>query len=274
MKAELISLAKHVLENSFAVDPPFSIYSAHQVQIIQNVPILKPLLIFVLSGLKAFGKHGDIQCLAGEFILLSASTQMDMRNIPHQEEYFAVLIDCEYADFHDLPQGFGVPKPYVKGEVDPALALALKQFIEISSVAPLVVTSDRKKELLKLIYHAGYSDISNLYKHLTISEKVQSLLCENRLQDYTAEQIASSLFMSVSTLRRKLKRESDCLSEIKHRVRLAHGLHLIQTTHWSIGHIASECGYVSASRFTEQFKHRFGMTPRAIRKTKLHVESE
>lgn len=269
-----MNLAKHVLENSLAIDPPFSIYSAHQTQMIHNVPILKPLLIFVLSGLKALGKHGDTQCLAGEFLLLSASTQIDMRNIPHQKEYFAVLVDCEYADFHDLPQGLSTPKPYVKGKVDPALALALKQFIEISSIAPAGVTADRKKELLKLIYHAGYSDISNLHKHLTTSEKVQSLLCENIVQDYTAEQIASSLFMSVSTLRRKLKSESDCLSEIKHRVRLAHGLHLIQTTHWNIGHIANECGYVSASRFTEQFKHRFGMTPRDIRKTKLHVEGE
>lgn len=274
MKTEIMALAKHTLKEHISEGLLFSIYSARQTQIIHNVPILKPLLIFVLNGLKEVGHSGDIQCLAGEFILLSASKNIDMRNIPHQELYFAVLIDCEYTDFHDLPQNFGSPKPYVKGKVSPALEIAIKQFIEISSIAPKAVIADRKKELLKLIYDAGYYDISNIYKYLTISEKVQSLLCENISEEHTAEQIASSLFMSLSTLRRKLKSESESLHTIKHRVRLAHGLHLVQTTNLSIGHIASQCGYVSPSRFSEQFKYRFGLTPRDIRKTKLHVESE
>ena len=60
--------------------------------------------------------------------------------------------------------------------------------------------------------------------------------------------------MSSSTLRRKLKSEGNSIQDIRNRVRLGHGLHLIQTTNNSIGNIAFECGYQSQSRFTEQFK--------------------
>ena len=60
--------------------------------------------------------------------------------------------------------------------------------------------------------------------------------------------------MSSSTLRRKLKSEGNSIQDIRNRVRLGHGLHLLQTTNSSIGNIAFECGYQSQSRFTEQFK--------------------
>ncbi|WP_084683746.1 helix-turn-helix domain-containing protein [Psychromonas hadalis] len=47
------------------------------------------------------------------------------------------------------------------------------------------------------------------------------------------------------------------------------GIHLLQTTHFSIGLISEKCGYQSQSRFTDRFKTLFGLTPSELRKTKM-----
>lgn len=59
------------------------------------------------------------------------------------------------------------------------------------------------------------------------------------------------------------------MQEIKDQARLGLGLHLLQTTHYSIVLIAEKCGYKSQSRFTDRFKERFGLTLSELQKTKM-----
>ncbi len=94
----LISLAKKSLVVHSNLNLPFAVYSAYQEQKITNVPISKPLLIIVLSGFKELGKTENIKCVAGSFIFLANSSSIDMRNIPDQEEYFALLIEFDFED--------------------------------------------------------------------------------------------------------------------------------------------------------------------------------
>ena len=105
----IIVVAKKAIKNQSQL--PFSVYSSHKEQMITNVPIIKPLLIFILSGTKQLGKSGSVECLSGSFVFLSNSPRIDMRNIPIQAEYFAVLIDFEHEDFSELPKS---PAPYKK----------------------------------------------------------------------------------------------------------------------------------------------------------------
>lgn len=265
----LTSLAKKAIHSHNNLNLPFSIYSAYKEQKIRNVPITKPLLIAILSGVKELGRTENIVCEAGSFIFLSNSASIDMRNIPNQEEYFALLIEFDFDDFKDLPTSSGTPKKFVQGQLNALLENALSQFIDFSLIAPSSVFKFRRRELLELIYHSGYTDISSLNMTTSLSEKVQALISDHLSTELTAEFIASQVFMSSSTLRRKLKSEGNSIQDIRNRVRLGHGLHLIQTTNNSIGNIAFECGYQSQSRFTEQFKNLFGITPRELRKTKM-----
>ena len=265
----LTSLSKKAINLHNNLNLPFSIYSAYKEQKIRNVPITKPLLIAILSGVKELGRTENIICEAGSFIFLSNSASIDMRNIPNQEEYFALLIEFDFDDFKDLPNPSGTSKKFVQGQLNALLENALSQFIDFSPIAPPSVFKFRRRELLELIYHAGYTDISNLKMTTSLSDKVQTLISDHLSTELTAEFIASQLFMSSSTLRRKLKSEGNSIQDIRNRVRLGHGLHLIQTTKTSIGNIAFECGYQSQSRFTEQFKNLFGITPRELRKTKM-----
>lgn len=264
---KIIVVAKKTIKNQSQFS--FSVYSSYKEQIITNVPIVKSLLIFILSGTKQLGKDGLVECQSGSFVFLSNSLRIDMRNIPIQEEYFAVLIDFDKKDFSELPKSPAPHKKYFQGEINPVLASALCQFMEFSSIAPSQVMRLRKREMLEIIYHSGYTDICNIVEPPSLSEKVQSMISNDLSCDWPVDLIASNLFMSVSTLRRKLKNEDNNIQDIRNRARLGYGLHLLQTTQFHIGNIAEQCGYQSQSRFTEQFKLLFGMTPREIRKTKM-----
>ncbi|WP_462154574.1 helix-turn-helix domain-containing protein [Pseudoalteromonas piscicida] len=57
-------------------------------------------------------------------------------------------------------------------------------------------------------------------------------------------------------------------------MKLGHGLHLIQTSYEPIGLIAEKCGYSSSSRFTDRFKQLYGLTPSALRKTRMSDSGE
>lgn len=98
----LTSLSKKAINLHNNLNLSFSIYSAYKEQKIRNVPITKPLLIAILSGVKELGRTENIVCEAGSFIFLSNSASIDMRNIPNQEEYFSLLIEFDFDDFKDL----------------------------------------------------------------------------------------------------------------------------------------------------------------------------
>lgn len=263
----VISAAKKTIKKQMSL--PFSIYSAYKEQMITNVPVIKPLLIFILNGKKQLGKNKPVECQAGTFVFLSNSPRVDMRNIPIQEEYFAILIDFEHEDFAELPKNPGPEIEYIQGEINPVIESSLLQYIEFSSIAPSKVMKHRKRELLEILYHSGYIGVCNIDEPPSLSEKVHAMISNDLTFDWPVDLIASNLFMSSSTLRRKLKAEGNNIQDIRNRSRLGHGLHLLQTSHFNIGNIAEQCGYQSQSRFTEQFKLLFGMTPREIRKSKM-----
>ena len=157
---ELIKSAKKSLDEKKAL--PFSVYSSIKEQRILNVPVAKPLLIFILGGVKKLGKDNEVVCPAGTFVFLSNSPTINMRNIPDDEEYFAVLIDFDYADFNQFKLKQTNRKKYIQGDIDSVLAKTLQQFIELSTFAPSEAWHFRKKELLQIIYHSGYADVCAL----------------------------------------------------------------------------------------------------------------
>lgn len=247
---------------------PFSIYSAPKEQFIENVPAIKPLLIFILGGVKKLGKE-CVVCPTGSFVFLSNHPNVDMRNIPCDDDYLAILIEFEYSDFNQFKCKQKAQKKYFQGEVDTLLQLALKQYIELSLLTSASALQFRKQELLQLLYLSGYEEVSAIAAPPTLSQKVYELINKEVANDWNVKRLAEHLFISESTLRRKLKVEGTSVKAIRNRTRLGYGLHLIQTTVEDIGSIAMRCGYQSPSRFTEQFKQRFNMTPTELRRTRL-----
>tara|TARA_B100000745_G_scaffold26448_1_gene17241 strand:+ start:2852 stop:3679 length:828 start_codon:yes stop_codon:yes gene_type:complete len=271
----LIDLAKS--QPASPNEAPFAIYSSLKEQCICNVPIVNPMLVLVLSGAKQLGRGDPVTCHSGHFVFLSNTPDLDMRNIPNSEEYFAVLIEFEYGDFTPFQPTEKRCKTneststhsYVMGAIDGKLEKALAQFFELPHFATAEIIKLRKQELLWHIYLAGHQKIGTIAAPPSLSHQVQRLISAEIAKDWSAQELAAKLCLSESTLRRKLKAEGTGLQILKNQLKLGYGLHLIQTTMGQIGLIAEQCGYQSQSRFTDQFKQLFGMTPSELRKTRI-----
>lgn len=259
------------VKNIIAVehDLPFAVYSSIKEQNLLNVPIVKPLLIVVLSGSKEFGKHSEVTCHSGDFIFLSDSPAINMRNIPKDKEYFALLIEFDYQDFYGFQLSAFSKQYFTVGKTTLVLEKCLQQFVESSLWAPNKICSLRKKEIIELLCHMGHKEILSMVGNPKVAHRIHEMFCAQNFQDLSIDHICEQLGMSESTLRRKLKIEGASVQEIKDQARLGLGLHLLQTTHDPIVLIAEKCGYQSQSRFTDRFKGRFGLIPSELRKTKM-----
>lgn len=265
--ANLLSAIKNTLNEKREL--PFAVYTSIKEQKLLNVPIAKPLLIVVLNGDKELGVDNELICHSGEFIFLSDSPAINIRNIPKDQEYLALLIEFDYQDFNGLQINASNKKDYFFGKTTSTLEKCLQQFVEISSWTPKEVWSLRKREIISLLCHMGYTEILSLLGSFKIKDRLHEMFVDQGFNELTIEHICGKLAMSESTLRRKLKLEGTGVQEIKNQARLGLALHLLQTTGNPIGVIADKCGYQSQSRFTERFKRQFGLTPSELRKTKM-----
>lgn len=248
---------------------PFSIYSSVCEQKIVNVPIFKPMLICVLDGSKKLGDQGEIECPPGSFVVLSNHPSINMRNIPGEGQYLALIVEFEHEDFDCLPPKKGRTEPYIQGPLCEAFRKTLEQFVEWSGFAPPAMWAARRQEILHLLYHLGYEKVTAVAEPPSLSHKLHGMISTDFSVDLNADVLAAKLALSESTLRRKLAAEGSTLQAIKDRARLGYGLHLVQSTFEPIGRVAEKCGYQSQSRFTDKFKQFFGVTPTELRKTRL-----
>ena len=122
----LIDIIKNTVQSKQQL--PFAVYSSIKEQNLLNVPVVKPLLIAVLSGDKELGKNGEKICNAGDFVFLSDSPAINMRNIPKGQEYFALLIEFDYQDFAELRLNATNKQALCIGEITLALEKCLQQF--------------------------------------------------------------------------------------------------------------------------------------------------
>ncbi|MEL7400099.1 MAG: helix-turn-helix transcriptional regulator [Pseudomonadota bacterium] len=275
---------------------PFSVYSAAHEQLLSNVPLLKPMMIVVAAGCKQLDGPPEQSLRAGQFVLLPGNGAVNMRNIPLQQQYQALLIEFEGDDFDGLPDalpgiadgqpssapqnqaGDGiehvvvndlVAKNVVAGDVDALLHQCLLQFIDWSARAPESLWPQRRRELLQLLHYQGWRQLARLRPASRLTERLQQLIRQAPAQEHTASSLAAQLAMSEATLHRRLRAEKTRLQDIKDQVRLGLALHWLQSSDDAIQRIGERCGYFSASRFSEKFRQQFGMSPRELRRTRL-----
>ncbi len=264
------NLVSSIQENaSKNISLPYSIYSSVYEQKLLNVPIAKPLFVLVLSGRKELGNDREILCRTGQFVFLSDRPSIDMRNVPLDENYRALLIDFEYQDFADIPSNCASKADYFVGDSSSDFIECLNQFIRCSAWAPQEVISSRKKELLMMLYLQGFADVGNMIGKPKVSHALYDLYIDQSFNEITTASICSLLAMSESTLRRKLSSEGTSIQEVKDKAKLSTALSLLQTTDIPINQVAEKCGYQSQSRFTDRFKKHFNITPSELRKTQM-----
>lgn len=85
-----------------------------------------------------------------------------MRNIPKHNSYFAMLIEFNYEDFEGIPSHHANKPDYFIGNTTLALKHCLQQFVESSAWAPEEIIAIRKREILTLLYHLGYTEVVSM----------------------------------------------------------------------------------------------------------------
>lgn len=248
---------------------PFSVFSSVKEQKLLNVPIIKPVLVVVLSGKKDLGKGNELLCHSGSFVFLSDNPTTYMRNIPKNNEYFALSIEFDYQDFHRLQINTINKQHYCIGKTTQLLEKCLQQFVESTLWTPKALWPIRRREIIELLCYMGHEEILSMVAHSKVSHQLHEVFCAQDFHGLTMQHMCNQLAMSESTLRRKLKQEGTSIQEIKDQAKMGRGLDLLQTTQFSVSLIAEKCGYLSASKFSERFKNRFGLTPTELRKTKM-----
>ncbi|EJM0808328.1 AraC family transcriptional regulator [Escherichia albertii] len=88
------------------------------------------------------------------------------------------------------------------------------------------------------------------------------LIIQSDIQHYWSLRIvASSLYLSPSLLKKKLKSENTTYSQIVTHCRMRYAAQLLLMDNRNIAQVAQLCGYSSTSYFISVFKAFYGMTP-------------
>lgn len=248
----------------------FSVYSPTLEQNLLNVPIIKPVLIIICSGEKALESKTQIAtCFTNQFVFISGSNSIGMRNIPSDKSYHAILIEFEDDELPIMDKIEAHDDiDFFIGDIDRVLERAISQFIEISSVYSDDTLKLRRKEIISILLSKGYNEIKSIKRTSKLTEKISEIVKRSDLFNINIQYLSHLMGMSESTLHRKLKEENTSIKEIKDRVRMGSALHLLQTTDLSIGLISEKCGYKTHSKFSMRFKKHFGITPAELKKTR------
>jgi AraC-like DNA-binding protein len=95
--------------------------------------------------------------------------------------------------------------------------------------------------------------------------KVRRFIETDISRSWRLAEVAQHFAMSEATLRRWLAKSGLGFAEILLNTRLENGLAQLQTTSTSISQIALQCGFKTPSHFSDAFRKRFGIRPKAIR---------
>lgn len=167
----------------------------------------------------------------------------------------------------------------------PSVSNEYHQSLERCFSCPVIFNADvssmhiRKKELKScVIQNSG--TLQHFLKYVldqlwvkeakpkTTSEAIKSIISTEIETEFPLfADIALRLFMSSSTLRRRLIGERTSYGKIKDEIRQAAAIEHLSQEQYKIHEIASVLGYAETSSFIRSFRKWTGMTPKAYRET-------
>lgn len=207
-------------------------------------------------------------------LLIDPNTSVDLVKTPAGSDttFRSVLLEIStpvLASFAQadraMPARTDAPAPFREVELNDDLSATLGYVFE--SVGVRRVSDARLRyrlmDLLSALSESGHF-FTRLDRRRT-ADRLREIIGEAPEQRWTAHRAGHALAMSEATLRRRLASERTRFDELLVDVRMHHAMMLLQTTAWSIPHVAEACGYRSRARFSDRFRTRFGYPPSAVR---------
>lgn len=223
--------------------------------------------MLVLKGTKQISGPVSQQCNQGNMLLVSNGYEFPFANIPN-EFYMALIIEFDPDDFPFQNINENSEQLAIKSAPEEIMFLTHQLMGLHNKGIPSQVLISRRKELAQLISHLGLDQTLRCPINPSWQSRVANLLQSDLSKEWKLEEVCKALATSESNIRRKLQDENTGFRELLENLRLTLGLNMLQTTHLPINQVALECGYQSASRFSERFKKRFRTTPRELRQAR------
>jgi AraC-like DNA-binding protein len=269
-------------DNSSLSLPHGGLITCRREQRISQVSFHEPGVILVVQGIKSiYFQNRQIYCRSGEMLALPAPSRFDFTNLPvgRDKPYLALFLGFKKRLVDRLRQQYGVVTE--KGSSDHSYQLhvgadellhsAILHYLQIIDT-PGISTALLEHRLLDLLL-CLVDRKPDLHLRLSLSaswrERVYSILLTDPARHWQVADICAQLAVSESTLRRRLGSEDENFHKILEDMRFGLALTQIQMTHLPVYEVALNCGYRSASQFTRRFRERFGVTPRALRETRI-----
>lgn len=250
-------------------------FETRQYQRLHRVTFMAPTLIWVRQGTKQMQTHGTpLRCEAGACLCLPACEAFQMENLPGvTAPYLADIFVPPRRWGERFLQLYGAALPD-QWQAEPSfpctadLSLALHNVISHQAAGSPLAQAQTEHAwqgvLLTLAAQGVAGPLFNL-QPLTLAQKVQTLLALDLARPWQAKELAQRLGMSESTLRRGLRQEDRRFSELLSDVRMNEAFSRVMTSEQPLLQIALECGFQSPSRFSQNFRQRYGMSPSALR---------
>lgn len=240
---------------------------------IKHVPFYEPCIIMVLSGRKViFDEQGPVTCEAGSVITVPAPASYDLRNEPDELRnlYRALVIPFKHEHLEHLRDMHGIEHiehhdqiKVLKYKPEDVLNATVQHYLECPNDDRIL--KHRLTEILLFLIEQDISLLSYAIARNNWSQRVRSIISSDLGREWTIGEVSKRLATSETKLRRKLREEDTTFREILFELRLTSGLMRLLQTSMPVYQIAFECGYQSVSRFTSNFRKRFGLSPTALR---------
>lgn len=104
----------------------------------------------------------------------------------------------------------------------------------------------------------------------SLREKIFNMIKNDPSKVWCLDDVAANLYMSRSTLKRKLAMEGTSFSEIYLDVRMRMAARLLRAGEYNINQVSVMCGYSRSSYFITTFKRHYQMTPYTFMKLANH----
>lgn len=241
-----------------------------------NIYFGQAVLIFIQAGTKRVlcPHRGEVIGAAGDVMVFPPGAMVTLENRPMMNESYRADAVCFPQAMVDAVFGTQRPSPaamsvqLVKAEAEHPLAVfdLVRQTLAQDDL-PAPILKQRLMEPLIWLRHCGVQLPSGA-PDLPFG-RVRRLIESDLARPWRAAEVAARMAMSEATLRRLLARSDHSFSRILQNSRLERGLTLLQTTDLSVLQIALDCGFKTPSHFSDSFRKRFGIQPKAIRTASL-----
>ena len=240
---------------------------------IRHVPFYEHHIVVILSGRKVMFDAGDpLIFAAGSAITVPAPGSFNLCNEPdtNGHPYYAIGIPFKNSHLERLRKVYDIDHIGQPDDIgvlnfrcNEILTASVKHYLESPNEPRML--EHRLMEILLVLVEKDARLMSYALNQENWSQKVRSILSADIAREWGLADVCRHLATSESTLRRNLQLEDTGFRELLYELRLSSALTQLLQTSAPIYQVAYDCGYRSVSRFSSNFRKRFGLPPTEFR---------